>query len=853
MKKLKILLIILGSIAIIAGVVCAIVFSLPKGSGDPNGNDGTELLINAPINNDTWTTSGNYATKIDGKNISGRGVMSDPYKVYTPEGLAYFAHVSNEGNYISSSTYIEIMNDLDLSAHYWVPISAKNINNQSIFMGNLNGNGHKIYGMFISQQFSDMEYSGLIGFASTGATIENLTIVTGKISNGINVISSGAVVGKLEYGTLKNVHNYINIEENVSGRIGIGGIVGDITSSKIINCSNQGNIINHSANMDKYSTGGLVGSARGDNEIRGSYNFGTLEAYYLAGGLVGEIDKNNNLSGTTLIVDCFNLGNLQTIGIASGLVGRTYDSLTINQCYNGGDLKGHSAYGVAYGTYTQNTSIKLTDVLNFGEFDYSSEVGRAYGLLAVMNDEGATGNTLFKNCYFSNADLEASTLATTGATKKANLRQEILGQTFLTENENWSMTNAWSHFKISEAFYPIPLNNVPDIWEYYAVKFIGDGSEKNPYKIASAGNLAYLSGLSKVNNEAFAGKYFVMTDNIDLSAHEWTPIAQENAFAGYFNGGNYEIKNMKMFARTSYSGLFAKLGKADNVSALVQNVKLKNVSIIGQDIVGGLSGLNDGGKISNCQVDGKLVAKEIAGGFVGKQNAGKIENSYSNIQILSVSGKNLGGLVGEADSVDILTSEANAYIKSNGNTIGGLVGSANSVKIDKSFANVNLIGQESIGGLAGELTGESTISSSVVKGKIYTYAKNKIAGLVGSASANTALNKNVIFISIQVSNKIGINIGEVYGGETVASSLEGTYADIILLDENGNRIGKEIKKIYVTESTNQEEVFKDYFAFDKIDNFPAPAGVIGQGTTQNKVDVLKILIDNGFDMVKISA
>ncbi len=850
MKKLKVLLIILGSLAIIAGVVCAIVFSLPKGDNNEGEKDGTELLVKAPINNDTWISDGNFATKIDGKNISGRGIYSDPYKVYTAEGLAYFSYITNAGNYISSSTYIEIMNDIDLSAHYWVPISAKNINNQSIFMGSLNGNGHKIYGMFVGQQSSSHEYTGLIGYTSTGANIENLSIMTGEIKNDMTVIASGGVVGKMEMGTLKNVHSYINISKKAPEDIAMGGVVGDISSCSVINCSNYGNIKNSSGKFDFNAVGGLIGAARGDNQVRSSYNFGNLESYSNVGGLIGQIDKLNRISGTTLIVDCFNLGNINSIAVSSGLVGVCEDNLTINQSYNGGKIVGNRANGIAGVRYTTETSIKLVDVLNFGEVQGSQASDKSsFGILSISSSEGTTGNALIKNCYFGNADINASSLVTTGAIRKLNLRSEVLGQTFLNEDANWSMSNAWAHFKISEAYFPIPNNNVPNNWQYYAVKFSGDGSEKNPYQIASAQNLAYLAGISNVNNENFAGKYFVLTGNIDLSAHEWSPIAQENAFAGYLNGRNNEITNLNVFAKYSNVGLFAKIGKFENVSARIENLALKNVNIIGQENVGGISGYNNGGKIVNCKVDGKIVANNIAGGFIGNQIAGEIEKSKSKIQLLSVSGECLGGLIGKASSGTVLSSESDAEISSYGNKIGGLIGSANNFTIDKSFASVKIFGQENLGGFAGEITGESEITGSVVKGKIKTTSKNKVAGLVGSVSENTKLTKNVIIAEIQVANKIDINVGVVYSGEIDVSTVEGTYANVVLLDEKGNRIGKDIKYIYVKEDTNQEELFKDYFAFDKIDNLPAPAGVIGEGIHSERVNVLQILINKNFDML----
>lgn len=76
--------------------------------------------------------------------------------------------------------------------------------------------------------------------------------------------------------------------------------------------------------------------------------------------------------------------------------------------------------------------------------------------------------------------------------------------------------------------------------QYYSIDIYansyagGDGSKTNPYKIATAEQLAKLA--RDVNNgntsQAFLGKYFKLTDDIDLSGGIWMPIGK------YYNYGN---------------------------------------------------------------------------------------------------------------------------------------------------------------------------------------------------------------------------------------------------------------------------------------------------------------------------
>lgn len=98
--------------------------------------------------------------------------------------------------------------------------------------------------------------------------------------------------------------------------------------------------------------------------------------------------------------------------------------------------------------------------------------------------------------------------------------------------------------------------------EYYSIDICadsyagGDGSKTNPYEIATAEQLAKLA--SDVNNgntpQAFLGKYFKLTADIDLSGGIWMPIGkyynkgygngENRLFFGKFDGNGHVIKNM---------------------------------------------------------------------------------------------------------------------------------------------------------------------------------------------------------------------------------------------------------------------------------------------------------------------
>ena len=139
--------------------------------------------------------------------------------------------------------------------------------------------------------------------------------------------------------------------------------------------------------------------------------------------------------------------------------------------------------------------------------------------------------------------------------------------------------------------------------EYYSIDIYadsyagGDGSKTNPYEIATAEQLAKLA--RDVNNgntpQAFLGKYFKLTADIDLSGGIWMPIGKyynygnvnNRLFFGKFDGNGHVIKNMHIQwedvdARKAKSvwGLFSTLqGESSTNLTTVTNLIIENATV----------------------------------------------------------------------------------------------------------------------------------------------------------------------------------------------------------------------------------------------------------------------------------
>ena len=243
----------------------------------------------------------------------------------------------------------------------------------------------------------------------------------------------------------------------------------------------------------------------------------------------------------------------------------------------------------------------------------------------------------------------------------------------------------------------------------------GTGTESDPYQIADGAQLAYLA--SEVNKgQPYDNSYFVLTADIDLANHDWTPIG--NSFSDALFGG------------TDYH-LFA--GNLDGKGHTIFNISIGTENAPLESDVFGLFGAT-GGKISNLNLDDITIygtAKNVSGYIIGLAGAlagsasGPIENCHvANLSMTmntpdsgTAAAYWIGGLVGALDgSQHIEECSASGTIKerSGKGSIGGLIGElGKAAKITYSHADVALdvkpdyYGGANVGGLIGKGNGEN--------------------------------------------------------------------------------------------------------------------------------------------------
>lgn len=220
-------------------------------------------------------------------------------------------------------------------------------------------------------------------------------------------------------------------------------------------------------------------------------------------------------------------------------------------------------------------------------------------------------------------------------------------------------------------------DNVGDITD-----LTGAGTQANPYKISSAEELTFMAKMINDGNDIYDEAYYELTQDIDLSAHQWTPIGDNytNYFKGNFNGKGHEISHVIIGTKDSpdnennYVGLFGWFeGTVDNLGVSVSIFSSKDSYAL---YIGGLVA-NNGGIIRNSYATGNVTSEKFSniGGLAG-YSGGLIINCYTTVDVRGGANAYVGGLVGyyymegtlsNSYATGDVTGGASAYV-------GGLVG-----------------------------------------------------------------------------------------------------------------------------------------------------------------------------------
>ena len=646
------------------------------------------------------------------------------------------------------------------------------------FLGEFDGNGHKITGLTLSN--SD---SGLFWYIGATGYVHNLTIDSANV-----LFSDNAAVlahnnyGRIEHCTVVNTNITADTGAVLGGMVSRNyGVIRDSYVEGGTLTSNTTTAVGHAGFVGANETGGLI------ERCWTSMNISTQSAH--AAGFVGL-----GYGGT--IRNCFALGNVSARGYSGGFVGRSvYQGNVYENCYAAGvvtvtEKEGNGFIGgnqdwssfqydqsegitnCYYNSATASSHDYGADRKTLDEMkapDFLRALSGSESGIWVQDSEHNNGlpylhgvkapetvkttqikvdiavATYNKDTYSfeKSGDTISVTMDSNGNTRLVDLMDAAQAKGKLTYT--YSTSTEYGRFIHTINGREV---NAPDGWMFtindklsnvsasLATVKDGDnilwfeGTTENHFQGPAWNSLSgediqwntisteeELLTLATAKDEKTLSKNYKLSADLNLSDETFPGIGTAaQPFTGRFDGQNHTISNFTI-SGTDNVGFFGVIK-----GAKIQNLNLNNVNISGKEKVGGLVGY------AQAELDENDLSKNVANLIGGCTVSGTVTGS-----------KQVGGLVGLNEGTtnpDTLFSIASAIDKSSAEVTvtgkdmtGGLVGE-NTGTITKSAATGAVTGTTMTGGFAGNSSGD--IYDSHAKGAVS--GSSSTGGFAGSSS-----------------------------------------------------------------------------------------------------------------------
>ncbi len=554
-----------------------------------------------------------------GQYSGGSGTESDPYQIATATDLINLGKTTTH-----YSKFFILTANIDLAGYTFTrAVIAPDINTNSGFTGTqfngkFNGNGHIVSNLTINGTSRD--YIGLIGYTTSAAVINNLSLISVNIF-GHNLV--GGLIGYNNYGTISNSYT----SGTTNGYSSVGGLVGFNDYGTISVSYSTVKVFGNGLNI-----GGLVGSS-----YRGTISY---SYFYLFGG-------PNNGYGTALddsqIVDQQSFIGFDFAGNSSD---GTNDYWTIEaghmprltwQEAPGLEPPLHHIATTLSGTGYADDPFIIASIEDILEFRNNSTL--RIGYYRMENDIDLTGTT-YTEAFIPetfNGIFNGNGHSISNLTIAANLDNIGLFSTLYGSINNLALIN----------------NDIG------GGSFVGGMVGYSNYSIISN---SYTTGT--VNGSNYVGG--LAGDAYKISNCYTTGTVNGSYYVGGLIGNVGVISNCHTIGAAigiSYVGGLAGYGGVISSSYTTGPVN-------GWTHVGGLAG--DGGVISSSYATGSVYGNNLVGGLVGGSDYGynEISNSYATGNVTG-SGDYIGGLIGNNYRSTISSSYA-AGMVTGSNNVGGL-------------------------------------------------------------------------------------------------------------------------------------------------------------------------------------
>lgn len=719
---------------------------------------------------------------------------------------------------------LSLGNSIDLENSEWKPIRS--------FAGAFDGKGYEITGLNVNYTGDDFNSkpAGMFEKLVSPGQILNLA-VSGSVQAGGKINYVGGIVGTTESGSeirfcRSNIAVKVNAANSTTNGMAYGGVAGRVQGA-ISNCLNEGTItVDSIKNKYKCYIGGVAGQVVGSAADlcwnTGSVNAsGTTKKNIYTGGIVGSGEATN----------CYNNGSV------TGATGKNKNKYVtggisgngnVTNSYNLGDVTGAegSAYGISSGAATNSYYLcklngkETAKYVNSGaeqEITATTEDGKTVYkvgddvLVNVLNEnrgtyiewinkQDAPNNPVHITRWDGSFEEGVEGVITLiyepnngGVQTAVTEQQRVEGDTgsftiksdtelgFKHENGTFLGWSTNPYAKTADNSYDagktvsVEKNKSLTLYAVWSPIWAGSGTEAAPYEIPDVGKLTALQKQVNENGFSYTGKWFRLTNNIDLNNELWTPIGVDalHSFGGSLDGGGKTISGLKVETNGAWAGLFGSVRGTYGVPMTMRDLTLKNGSVkftsSGTSCSGGLVAIVEGEtalELRNVVAENLTVSGGIfgSGGLLGR---GRVAMTNCHNRGGSVTGSYAGGLAGMGYSNlqdHVLAGCTNSAKVVGKRTAGGMTG--NETHSDGSYTDCTN---------SGSISATQGYASGIAAGGSYERCSNsgavtgqQAAGICvnGSKATNCSNTGAVTGTGTGTGYAAGILTNDGYGGVT---------------------------------------------------------------------------------------
>lgn len=519
---------------------------------------------------------------------------------------------------------------------------------------------------------------GIVGTTESGSEIRfcrsNIAVKVDAANSTTNGMAYGGVTGKVQ-GAISNCLNEGTITvDNIKNKCYIGGVAGQVGSAADL-CWNTGSVTASSTANKKIYTGGIVG-------------YGAATNCYNNGSVTGATDKNRyvtgGISGNGNVTNSYNLGDVTgaesgTYGISSRAATNSYYLCKLNGAVEQKYIKDSSseAQNITATTEDNKTVYKvdgteLVELLNKDRSTYTEWINKQvapYNPVHITRWDGSFEpgvEGVITLIYDPNGGEGAAVTEqqrVEGDTGSFTIKSDTeLGfkhenGTFLGWSTKPKATTADSNYAAGKTV-SVKKGETVTLYAVWSPIWAGSGTEADAYQISNAADLTALQTQVNKNGFSYTGKWFRLTNNIDLNNEPWTPIGVDayHFFGGSLDGGGKTISGLKVETNGNWAGLFGNVRGTYGVPMTMRDLTLKDGSVkftsSGTSCCGGLVAAVEGEtvlELRNVVAENLTVSGGIfgSGGLLGR---GRVAMTNCHNRDGSVTGRYAGGLAGKGYS-----------------------------------------------------------------------------------------------------------------------------------------------------------------------------------------------------------